>query len=180
MFFWDTLRDLTFFNFMLAFCRKVRFWNPFKIQLAQKWDPKSIKWRQIAQQRSGQSKFYRYMFATCFSEALGAPPLHILDRFGLALGSLFDQFRTPFYLISLSIGLVLERRCRQSWVLWKWVGGTPEGITIYFESIWHCKIIFVRFHWNSGFRVKAVDRDFCFMPKKVFFLTLLLKIDHNW
>ena len=64
------------------------------------------------------------------SKLSGHPPLHILNRWWLSFRSLIVRFRDPFNLISLYVGLVLERRCRQSWVLWQWVGGAPEGITI--------------------------------------------------
>ena len=36
-----------FLDFMLISNENCRFWNPFKIQWAPKWDPKSIKWRPI-------------------------------------------------------------------------------------------------------------------------------------
>ena len=138
MFFWDTLRDLTFCNFMSAFCRKVRFWDPFKIQRVPRCHPKSAQIRNFVKQMHDFFRPWRVLFATCFFKALRAPPLPILDRCWLAFDSLFDRFRTLFCFISLQFGIVpkVERsqyQCpsrRQKRVLSKWVGGTPEGITI--------------------------------------------------
>ena len=106
MFFWDTLRDLTFFNFMLAFCRKVRFGDPFKIQRVPRCHPKSAQIRNFVKQMHDFFRPWRVLFATSFSKALRAPPLPILDRFWLAFDSLFDRFRTLFCFISLQFGIV--------------------------------------------------------------------------
>ena len=143
IYFWDTLQDLIFLHFMLASCRNVRFWDPFKIQRVPRCHPKSAQIRNFVKQMHGCFRRWRVLFATCFSKALRAPPLPILDGFGLAFDSLFDRFRTLFCFIPLQFGIVpkVERsqyQCpsrRQKRVLWKWVGGTPEGITITYDQL---------------------------------------------
>ena len=131
---------------MLAFCRKVRFWHPFKIQREPRCHPKSAQIRNFVKQMHVFSAGRGFCFATSFSKALRAPPLPILDRFWLAFDSLFDRFRPLFCFISLQFGIVpkVERsqyQCptrRQKRVLWKWVGGTPEGITICCSISFYC------------------------------------------
>ena len=115
---------------MLILCKIDRVGNPFKIQWAPKWNPESTKWRQIVKTMHEFFWVWRFLFATSSFKALQATPLRILDRCWYSFGFLLDRFRTPFYLISFSVELVLNRRFRQSWVMRKWVGGAPEGITI--------------------------------------------------
>ena len=154
-----------FWNFMLILYEINRFVDPFKIQGAPKWDSKSAKWCKAAQQRSEQSRFYRYMFAICFSEVLGYPTCTFWTA--VAMGSLWGFFlinvglHFTFYLISLSIALVLERRCHRSWVLWKCVSGTPERITIHwfvdlFKEI-SCHLVLAMVHWHVCLARRALS-----------------------
>ena len=106
MFSWDTLRDLTFFNFMLAFCRKVRFGDPFKIQRVPRCHPKSAQIRNFVENLHGTFRHWRVFFRDQFLQSSPGTPLPILDRFWLVFDSLFDRFRTLFCFISLQFGIV--------------------------------------------------------------------------
>jgi hypothetical protein len=104
MYSWDTLQDLIFLHFMLASSTKATFWDPFKIQRVSKRHPKSAKFRPFVKKLHDFFRRWRVLFATCFSKALRAPPLVILDRFRLAFDSLFDRFRLPVVLYRFHLG----------------------------------------------------------------------------
>ena len=95
------------FYFMLISYEINRFGVPFKIQWAPKWDPQSTKWRQRITKNMFCFRVTTVLFATRFSNALWVPPC----AFWTDVGS------HVFYSMSLSVGLVLGKRCRQSWVL---------------------------------------------------------------
>ena len=94
MFFQDAfLGTLFLLFFMLILYENNRLGDPFKIQCAPKWLPKSIKWQQMVQQMPlFFCRLWKVLFATCFLKALWAPPLRILDRFGLISDSMLFDF----------------------------------------------------------------------------------------
>ena len=110
MVFWDTLRDLTFFNFMLAFCRKVRFWDPFKIQRVPRCHPNLHKSAILSNKCMSFSRPGGFYSRPVSPKLSGHPPCQFWTDFGSLLTPFLIDFGPYFVSFRFNLGSFQGRK----------------------------------------------------------------------